>query len=189
MQKERSVKYDFDFEVLYKKLKKRTVTDFIASSGYYYLTWDDFYHDVLIKAMKYVETHFENTTIDEDTFLSIYWTTAKYRKMQTTNKDKKNSEHKNFKQFSHIQSNEETGKVASKLWYRVESENSVCPVDVDQKMFDSLVSDQFPTIKKVLSGYNFVEGAKEASISPRGYGKRFHKEVEKLKRTNLNYLR
>jgi len=184
MQKERLVKFDFDFNKVYKELKRKSKPDFLKVSSYYYLTWDDCYHDILAKAMNYIESEeYTEDTINEDTFKKIYWTTAKYLRMSSLSRWKKNDEFKNFIQISTIEPDDMEEEARGGNDLRALRREAVTEQrDLDSVLLMQVVDKKFPTIQRVLKGYSFKEGGVEQGITERGYSKRFHKEVAQLKK-------
>lgn len=180
MQKERLVKFDFDFNKIYKKII--TTTNKIATNRssnldntrYYYLDRQDFIQDTFDITLKYLKC---NDNITEDHFLALFWSNWKMMRLRSFDKrDPRVREYKNFRQISTI-SPEENARDFNTLQKNIEVDQP----DLDQKLLVDKVGSNFPTIQSYLEGYSFAEGGRQEGITRKGYSKRFHKEVERLK--------
>jgi len=159
------MKYNFNFEKVYKKLQEHKRGFFLPRTKYYYLERQDFFHIVVEKALKYIEKS-DLKEVSEDQFISIFWTTFKWERLNSHNGTKPAQEYKNFISRDH----------------EVVHELSDKPIDLDLKWMVEEIDDKYPTIKMINTGHNFTTASKLLGISNRGVSMRYHKELEKLKK-------
>mgnify|MGYP003632962448 CR=1 FL=1 len=183
MEKENLVKFDFDFNKVYKKIKivankiLRGRASNLDKTKYYYLGKEDFIQDTFDLTLKYFK---DNHNITEDSFLALFWSNWKIVRLRSF--DKRNpraQEHKSFVQMSTLTGKDDAGK---KDIIILNSKSEVDQPDLDLTLLMDKIDSTFPVISTILQGYTFVEAAKEAGVCRGAYYKRYHKEIERLKK-------
>jgi hypothetical protein len=183
MQKENLVKFDFDFNKVYKKIKATTNkiatnrSSSLDNTRYYYLGREDFIQDTFDITLKYLRN---NQNITEDHFLALFWSNWKMMRLRSFDKrDPRVREHKSFVQMSTLTGEDDAGK---KDIITLNKKSEVTQPDLDVTLLIDKIDGSFPVISTVLQGYSFMEGAKEAGIGRRAYYKRYYKEIDRLKK-------
>lgn len=157
--------FEFDFNKLYRELKQEKRSKFLPRSGYYYLTWNDFFHSVIEQTIKYFRKNNE-TSVSEHRFRAIYWTTLKFERLRSYNHKKSNSEYKNF---------------VSRDERYVDERDFHNPIDLDLKLMRDEVSRNYPSLELILGGHSYKTGADVVGIGERGFAQRCYKETKRLK--------
>jgi hypothetical protein len=166
MQKENLVKFDFDFNKVYKKIKATTNkiatnrSSSLTNTRYYYLGKEDFIQDTFDITLKYLK---DNKNITEDHFLALFW--SNWKMMRLRSFDKRDPRVRGKKDI-----------------ITLNKKSEVTQPDLDLTLLIDKIDGSFPVINTVLQGYSFIEGAKEAGVGRRAYYKRYHKEIERLKK-------
>ena len=159
------MRFDFNFDKVYRELQKERRGFFLPRTRHYYLERQDFFHIVVEKALKYIKSS-DLEVVTEEQFVSIFWTTFRWQRLASHDKTKASQEYKNF---------------VSRDEHEV-AEQSDTPVDLDLKWMVEEIDKSFPTIQYINKGYSFTDASKHFGITGRGVSKRYHKEVENLKK-------
>jgi hypothetical protein len=167
MEKMRSQKFNFDFDLTYKELKTKVLKNKDQHTGvYHYLQSTDRFHDVLEKSIKYLE---EKELVDQNDFISIFWTAWRFSNLQ--NHDKNSSKANEMIKTTYVDGFEEgyEGNV-----YGIDYQP-----DLDQQELIKKIRT-CATVNNVMEGYSVKELSEREGITTMGYYKRYKKELKKL---------
>lgn len=135
----------------------------LDKSKYHYLEKKDVFHDTLEITINYLSEYDSPT---ETNFVKLFW--ANFKLMMRRGFDKRNPR-----------------AVEPKLRANLEEymhPKTTMP-DLDTTRLMSRVSNNYPTISKVISGYSFAEAGREEGISTSGYRQRYEKEMSNLRKS------
>lgn len=171
MQRERLL---FDFEAVYNKLKTTALKINSGNNGdgtYYYLEQLDFFHDVLERTLNYMDRN--RVERDENSFLSIFWTSWKLARMQRYNKrDPRMNQDLKTEYFDTLYAEDGIDKE-----YLLGSEQ---PVDLDRNKVVGILK-RYETASLIFAGYNYTQGGHKQGVSNNTFKKRYLKELKRIK--------
>lgn len=164
MERMRSVKFNFDFDKVYKNLNKTVQKIKDDNKGsYYYLERGDRFHDVIVTTIKYFG---ESYSIDENHFISIFWKSWKIFKLRSY--DSRGTQANMLKNTNRIDLNN------GQQYY-----GKVYQPDLDKQNL-IIKLENFPHIKKIWEGYSVKELSEQVGISRVACYKRVNKELKSI---------
>jgi hypothetical protein len=161
------------FDASYKKLKsnivnKNTLKYSLSRSTYNGLTNLDFFQDVVERTL--IKTGVEN--LDENTFVSMFWTTFKLQKMQAfASRNPRSKIHQNYVAI------DESFDVADQSSSNLDT---VILINAINKKHHEVVSP-------FLEGYTLAEISRSLGVSGSAVSQKYKKEVSLIRKTfNIN---
>ena len=160
-------KFNFDFELTYKELKTKALKNRDNHTGiYHYLQTIDRFHDVVEKTIKYFK---DTNQIDQNDFISIFWTAWKFSNLQ--NHGNRNPKSQELIKTTYVDGFEDS--------YEGNLYGINYQPDLDQKELIRKIRT-CPTVNNVMEGYSVKELSEKEGITTMGYYKRYHKELKKI---------